>query len=76
MINEILKERKALHDHLERLSCGSDAPASYFDYDVPEKFAELYRLSIADSLLRLVFLLTGAYALIGIGKTIKKFFRG
>lgn len=76
MINNIRKERKALHDHMERLSCGGDAPASYFDYDVPGRFADLYRLSIADSLLRLVFLLTGAYAIVNIGKTVKKLFRG
>lgn len=76
MIKGILEERKALHEHLERLSCGNEAPASYFDYDVPGKFADLYRLSIADSLTRLIFLLTSAYAFVSIGKTVKKFFRG
>lgn len=75
MINDILKERKALHEHMERLSCGNNAPTGYFDYNVPDRFAELYKLSIFSSLRWLVFLLAGAYALVGIGKTIKKFFR-
>lgn len=76
MVKEMLKERKALHEHMERLSCGGEAPTSYLDYDVPGRFADLYKLSIADSLLRLIFLLTGAYAIVNIGKAVKKLFRG
>lgn len=76
MSNEVRKERKALHEHMERLSCGGDALADYFNYDVPGKFAELYRLSIADSLLRLVLFLMGTYALVNFGKTVKKLFLG
>ena len=75
MVNEILKERKALHEHLERLSCGKEAPTGYFDYNVPERFAELYKLSILSSLRGLTFLLAGGYAIVNIGKALKELFR-
>ena len=75
MINDILKERKALHEHMEWLSCGNNAPTGYFDYNVPDRFAEMYKLSIFSSLSRLAILLTGAYALISIGKALKEIFR-
>ena len=58
-IKEIKQERRALHEHIERLSCGGNAPEEYFIYDVPERFAKLHRLSIVDSLARLAFCLMG-----------------
>lgn len=70
-----LEERRALHEHIERLSCGSDAPAEYFDYEVPKRFAEMYRLSIADSLLGLVFCLMVMNTLICFGKFVVELFR-
>lgn len=69
------KERRALHEHMERLSCGSDAPSHYFDFNIPERFAEMYVLSIADSLLGLAFCLMGLNALAGFGKFVEKLFR-
>lgn len=74
-IEQRLKERRALHEHMERLSCGSEAPSHYFDCNVPERFVEMYKLSIADSLLGLAFCLMGLNALAGFGKFVEKLFR-
>ena len=74
-IEQRCKEKRALHEHMERLSVGSDAPSFYFDYSIPERFAEMYRLSIVDSLLGLAFCLMGLNALAGFGKFVEKLFR-
>ena len=66
------EERRALHEHMERLSCNSEDPAPYFDFDIPERFSEMYRLSIADSLIGFAFCLMLFHALTDFGKFVEK----
>ena len=76
MLKKMIKERRALHEHMNRLSCNtSNVPVTYFDQCVPERFCEMYRLSIIDSLRWLVCCLVGLYLLTSINKLIIQVFR-
>lgn len=45
------RRRRALRDHIEKLSIGNDFPShDYLEYDISGKFAKLYGLALADSL--------------------------